>query len=896
MNEKYYTLTPKEALNLLNTPENGLTEYEVKKRLEESGPNELKKEKRIGAVTIFINQFKNALLLLLIFAGVLSVFLGEKIESIAIFGIILLNAILGFIQEYKAERAIEALKKMSAPTARVLREGREQKIPAKEIVPGDILILEAGDIVPADSRLIELSSLQIDESSLTGESVPSKKIIEKLKPENSVADQENMAFMNTIVTYGKGKSIVTNTGMKTEFGKIAESLQKTTSVQTPLQLKFAQLAKQIGIVTILLVMFVLISGTLQGTPFTQMLMLALALTVSTIPNSLPLVVTVGLSMGTKKLAKENMLIKKLPAAESLGAATIICSDKTGTITKNEMTITNVFTNNQMIDVSGSGYDPKGNFTKDGRPMDSKDIELLLRIGYLCNNAKLEEKDQGYELIGDPTEGSLIVLAKKGKLNDKHLQANFKFYEELPFDSDRKRMSVIYENKINKKTEAYVKGAPDLLLKVCSKTIKNGKVVTLSKEDKQKIIKMNDSLAEKALRVLALAYKDVSDLKKYTLNSVENDLVFVGLVGMIDPPRDEVKQAIEDCQKAGIKVMIITGDHTLTTQAVAKKIGLFKKGDLVLTGEDVEKMSDKELEEKIEKVRIIARAMPIQKLKIVEILQKRGHIVAMTGDGINDAPALKKADIGIAMGITGTDVAKEVSEATLVDDNFATIVKAIGVGRNIYNTLIRSAKFFLSCNSGEIISVFMAIILKLPLPLLPLQLLLMNMLTDNFPALGLGFESDEKGIMDHPPRDPKEKPISGKIFFSIIIFGLIMGSGTLFMFIQYKDLDLDKARTVAFTTLVMFQMFAVMSSRSLYPSLSKLNPFSNMWLLGAVCLSLIIQAAVIYLPSLQTIFGTVSLLSIDWLKIIAISSIGFVMMELSKLLLAFKKKPVNLEND
>jgi len=443
------------------------------------------------------------------------------------------------------------------------------------------------------------------------------------------------------------------------------------------------------------------------------------------------------------------------------------------------------------------------------------------------------------------------------------------------------MSVIFKNKINKKTEAYVKGAPDLLLKVCDRVLEKGRVRKLTKKDRKKILRMNDSFAEKALRVLALAYRELPDSKKYNIDNVEKNLIFVGLVGMIDPPRDEVKEAIEQCQEAGIRVMIITGDHAITTKAIAQQIGLFKEGDIVLTGDDVEKMSDTELEKKIEKVRIIARALPIQKSRIVDALQKRGHIVAMTGDGVNDAPALKKADIGIAMGITGTDVAKEVSKAILTDDNFATIVNAIEEGRNIYNKMIKSAKYLLSCNAGEITAVFMAIMLKFPLPLLPLQILLMNLLTDDFPALGLGFESSEEGVMKRPPRDPKEKPISRKIFLSIVIFGLIMGIGTLFMFMQYKDINVGKAQTVAFTTLVMFQMFAVISSRTLYHSLKHLNPFSNKWLLGAVCLSLIIQLAVVYWSPLQTIFGTVSLLVIDWLKIIGISSLGFIMMEISK---------------
>ncbi len=885
MSENYHTLTPKECINLLNTSEKGLTEEEAKKRLQQYGYNELIREKRTSLLMIFINQFKNALLLLLIFAGILSLFLGEKLESIAIFGILLLNAVLGFIQEYRAEKAMEALEKISSPTAKVLRDGKQVKIPAREVVPGDILILETGNIVPADSRLIELSSLQIEEASLTGESVPSKKFIQPLKKDTSVADQENMAFMSTIVTYGKGKSIVTSTGMSTELGKIATSIQTTKESKTPLQRKFAQLAKQIGIVVIALIIIVLISGTIQKTiSFGKMLLFALALTVSTIPNSLPIIVTVSLSMGAKRLAKKNMLIKKLPAAESLGAATIICSDKTGTITKNQMTITHIYTNNEIINVSGSGYEPKGDFLINNTKINTKQLELLLRTGYLCNNAKLEKKGQTYEVIGDPTEGSLIVLGKKGSLDENHLKNNFKFVEELPFDADRKRMSVIFNNKINKKTEAYVKGAPDLLLKVCNKIIINGKIKTLTKKEKQKILKTNNEFAEKALRILALAYKDVADTKKFTLENVEKDLTFIGLVGMIDPPREKVREAVQECRDAGIKVMIITGDHAITTKAIAQQIGLFEKGDIILTGNELEKMTDKQLEQKIEKIRVIARALPIQKSRIVDALKKKGHIVAMTGDGVNDAPALKKADIGIAMGITGTDVAKEVSKGILVDDNFSTIVNAIEEGRNIYDKMIKSAKYLLSCNAGEITSVFIAIMLGFPLPMLPLMLLLMNLLTDDFPALGLGFESSEERIMKRPPRNPKERPLSKKILISILLFGLIMGLGTLYMFIQHKEVNLTKAQTIAFTTLVMFQMFAVISSRALYPSIKKLNPFSNPWLLGAICISLLIQATVIYWPPLQSIFGTASLLAIDWLKIIGISSLGFICMELSKFLI------------
>ncbi|MFC1696806.1 cation-translocating P-type ATPase [Nanoarchaeota archaeon] len=887
----YYSLEVSEAIKQLNSSEDGLTNEKAAQRLKQFGPNEIKKVKKITPLQIFLSQFKNALILLLVFAGVLSLIIGEALESGAIFGILMLNAILGFVQEYRAEKAMEALQKLSSPYAKVIRDNQTQKVLAKDIVPGDIIVLEAGDLVPADARLLQQSMLQVNEASLTGESIPSKKITEAFKKEMHIADQENMIFMGTAVTYGKAKAIITSTGMKTEFGKVAHSIQTTKEVKTPLQIKFEQLAKQIGIVAIALIIIVFGVGLLSGNfGFNEMLLFALALTVSTIPNSLPIIVTVSLSMGAKRLAKKNMLIKKLPAAESLGAATYICTDKTGTITKNEMTITKIFTNSKIIDVSGVGYIPEGNFSYEHHNINPKEIELMLRIGFLCNNAKLSKDKGKYNIIGDPTEGSLIVLGKKGQLDHAHLKENFSFVQELPFDSDRKRMSVIYHNNATNKTEAYIKGAPDLLLEKCSLFLENGKIKKITDKDRQKIIDMNNHLAENALRVLGLAYRKLPDIdhKEYGIDFVEKNLVFVGLVGMIDPPRDEVKEAIVKCNTAGIKVTIITGDQAITTKAIAEKIGLLGENDLVIEATELEQMSDEELLSKIENIRVIARALPIQKVRIVDALQKRGQIVAMTGDGVNDAPALKKADIGIAMGITGTDVSKEVAKGILEDDNFATIVNAIEEGRNIYEKMIKSAKYLLSCNAGEIIAVFTAIMIGLPLPLLPLMLLLMNLLTDDFPALGLGFERNEKYIMNQPPRNPKQKPITSKLFISIIIFGLIMGLGTFFMFTQFLGEGESKAQTIAFTTLVMFQMFAVINSRSLRHSWKHLNPFTNLWLSGAVLLSLGIQAAVIYLPPLQAIFGTVALQGIELLYILGISSLGFIVMEISKFI--FHRNP------
>ncbi len=881
---EYYSITADKSLELLRASKKGLSNTEARQRLAKYGLNKLKKEKRISILGLFLDQFKNALILLLVFAGGLSLFLGETIEAGAIFFIIFLNTILGFIQEYRAEKELEELEKLSAPTAKILRDGEINVIDARNIVPGDILLLESGDIVAADARLIEVENLQIDEAALTGESVPSKKVMGPFKPGTHVADQENMAFMGTVVTYGRASVVVTTTGMNTEFGKIAASLQKTEAAKTPLQIKFTYLAKQISFIAIALIAIVFTAGFLQGTmSFSRLLLFALVLTVSTIPNSLPLVVTVGLSVGAKKLAKQNMLIKKLPAAESLGAATIICSDKTGTITKNQMTVTDLYFNNQHIKVSGSGYNPEGKFLIGDRIIDAKKLELFLRIGYLCNNAKLVKKGGKFRIIGDPTEGSLVVLGRKGGLNKTSLD-QFDFIDELPFDADRKQMTVIFRNKTNKKIEAYVKGAPDMLLNKCSRVYENGRVRKITCKDKERILHINDAFANNALRVLGLAYRQIRGIKKCLIENVEKDLVFVGLSGMIDPPRIDIKESVKECKKAGIDIMIITGDHALTTKAIATQVGLFKKGDAMLTGEELDRMSDKMLRSKIGQIRIIARVLPIQKLRIVNLLQKKGHVVAMTGDGVNDAPALKKADIGIAMGITGTDVAKEVSDAILIDDNFSTIVNAISIGRNIYDKMIKSAKYLLSCNAGEIIAVLTAVLLKFPLPLLPLQILLMNLLTDDFPALGLGLENEEKDIMTRPPRDPKESPITNKILILVVLFGLIMGLGTFLVFALYQGTDLRKAQTVAFTALVMIQMFAVVSSRSLRFSWKKINPFTNLWLSGAICLSLLIQVSVIYWSPFQLVFSTAPLGLVDWLRILGVAAVGFMIMEISKLVI------------
>lgn len=865
-------LSIKELHEKMLSSEKGLTQKEASKRLEQYGPNELPKGESSSIIKIFLQQFKDFLILLLLVATVLSLVLGEYIDAIAMFAIVLLSAILGFIQEYRATKAVEALKQISAPTARIIRNGQVYRVPAKELVPGDLLLLEEGDIVPADARLIEVSSLKANEASLTGESLPSEKHNNKCNKNEHITDMKNMVFMGTIIAYGKGKAIITHTGATSELGQIATSLETTEKTTTPLQLKFEKLAKQIGFAVIFLILIIFLVSFLGGSiPLTDMIIISLSLAVAAVPSSLPAIVTIGLSMGTSTLAKKNMIIKSLPAAESLGSATIICSDKTGTLTKNEMTITKLYTNNKLLDVTGTGYNPTGKILHENKAVTKKDIEKILTIGELCNNAILK-KEKKWKIFGDPTEGSLLVLAKKAKIST----SAYKILKEHPFDSDRKRMCVITQK--GSKKEVLVKGAPDLLLEKCTKIEVNGKIKKITKKDKENILNQNKDFANQALRVLGMAYKPTT--KILDQKEAEKDLIFIGLVGMIDPPKSGVKEAITDCRSAGIEVMMITGDHPITAKAVASKIGLYKEGDLVLTGKDISEMSEKKLLSIIKDVRIIARALPIQKSTIVDILKKKGHIVAMTGDGVNDAPALKKADIGIAMGVTGTDVAKEVAKATLADDNFTTIVTAIKEGRNIYDKILKSTRYLLACNMGEIVSVFLAIVLQFPIPLIPLQILLMNLLTDGLPALALSAEKSDEGIMQRKPRDPKEPPLTMPTYLLIISLGIVMGLGTLFMFIQYLPQGIVKAQTIAFTTLVMFEMFAVLGSRSLKP-FSKMNPFTNKYLTLAIISSISIQIALIYTPLLQIPFGTTPLNMMDWLGIILISSLGYIVMEGSK---------------
>ena len=903
---EFYQKSAKEVVDALGSTMQGLTRKQVGHRLEEYGPNELAKQKKNVIFNLIIDQFKDFLILLLIGATILSWLLGNVVEAITMLVMVVLIIVLGFVQEFKAEKSLEKLKKMTSQKTVVLRDGGETKINASELVPGDIVVLEAGSIVPADLRIIESSSLKTDESSLTGESQHSFKNAEIIKNETVITGQENMVFMSTIVVYGSAKGIVVKTGMKTEFGKIAHSLAEVETMQTPMKKKVTKIVKQLTFAVIIISIIIFISNFLKGSlTLNQSFLIALSLAIAAAPTSVPVIVTISLGRGVVDLARKNMLVKKLPAAEGLGSATFICSDKTGTLTKNEMSVAQVYTNNKHFFVEGSGYSPNGKILYNSKDIKIKDLRKLLEIGLLCNDSELVTKEplpikqldanneileQRFEIIGDPTEISLLVLAQKAGLTKGIVLDNYDIIKDLPFDSDRKMMSVII--KTNKKLESLTKGAPNFIIDKCKKIIINNKAVPFTSARKKKVKQMLVGMEGSALRVLGFAYKSLKNKSKdYTFKEVEKDMIFVGLAGMIDPPRESVKSSIDLCRKAGIEVMMITGDSPITAKAIGKAIGLLKKDDLILSGKEMDKLSDKELLTKVAKLRICARFLPIQKLRVVGALQRTGQIVAMTGDGVNDAPALKKADLGIAMGNTGTDVAKEVADMTLVDDNFSTIVSAVEEGRNIYDKILKSVKYLLTCNAGEVLTVFIALLINFPIPLLPLQILLMNLLTDGLPALALTLEPTNKAVMNRLPRDPNENPLSAGMLWLALIFGGLMAAGTLFLFNLFytQTGNLVLAQTIAFTSLVMFEMFAVLSAKTLYKPVISKGFFNNKYLHFAIIFSILLQFAVVYIPFLQNIFGTTALSLTHWAYIVVVAFIGFIVMEVSKLFIKYEKK-------
>lgn len=874
-----------EKMTATNT-QTGLSKKEVEKRLKKFGENKLAEGEKPSAFLVFLNQFKDFMVLVLLAATLISGLLGEYIDAITIMVIVLLNGVLGFIQERKAEKSLEALKELSAPQMYVLREGEWVKTPSSQVVVGDIVKVASGDRVGADLRLIQTNALQIEESSLTGESVPVEKHGEVLlKGDKSLGDQENMAFMGTLVTKGNGIGIVVATGMKTEMGKIAHLLQTQESTVTPLQLRLEQLGKILIVLALMLTALVVVIGLFRGFDLYTMVISGVSLAVASIPEGLPAIVTVALALGVQRMIRRKAIVRKLPAVETLGCASVICSDKTGTLTQNKMTVTALWTDDKTYRVTGVGYEPEGDFLFQNEKVDierEKTLQQLLAFGLLCNNANiivksnqglLKRKSTEYVLDGDPTEAALVIAAMKAGLKREDLLSSYQIKKEFPFDSIRKMMSVLVADKDDKQY-VIAKGAPDVLITNSTKLIKNGRIEPMTERDRKGIQAAIEKLGEQALRTIAIAYKPIVTERIDHSFEAERELTFIGLQGMIDPPRPEVKDSIRECREAGIKTVMITGDHIVTAKAIAKELGILPENGRVLDGKALSNLSQSELEQIVDDVYVYARVSPEHKLKIVKALQARGHIVAMTGDGVNDAPAIKAANIGIAMGITGTDVAKEASSLILSDDNFATIKEAIKEGRNIYENIRKFIRYLLASNVGEILVMLLAMILALPLPLAPIQILWINLITDGLPAMALGLDKPESDLMKRPPRKINEGVFARGLAWKIISRGFMIGVVTLLAFVlSYRQSggDLELAQTIAFTTLVMAQLIHVFDCRSEH-SIFHRNPFENMYLVLAVLSSLILMVIVIYYPPLQPIFHTTEISARDWLLVLGFAAI------------------------
>ena len=859
----WHALDAGEALRLLASDgRKGLDEAEAARRLAEYGPNELKKEKKASPWSLFLGQFKNLLIVILLVATVLSAVVGEIFDAVLILIIVIFSALLGFVQEYRAEKALEALKKMLAPTVRLIRGGRERDVPSKDIVPGDVLLLEAGFKVPADARLIENASLKCDESSLTGESMPVSKDIAKIPPATRVSDRTDMVFTGTVVAYGRGKAVVTSTGSRTEFGKIAEEVQAIRVERTPLEKRTDEIGKWLGLgslgICLLIAGISLIreaSVTSISLPFViSMVMFAVSLAVAAVPEALAAIVTGALAIGMHQMAKANALIRKMPAVETLGSTTVICSDKTGTLTKGEMTVRRLHVRGRAVEVTGVGYAPVGEF-KGLEAADAAgraDLELLLQAGVFCNDASLDETEGRWAVKGDPTEGALVVAASKLCLNPTELRLENPRIEEIPFSSERKRMTTLHRMQ-DGRVLAFLKGAPELVLAACDRVRGAGAEAELTAEERRRILQANEEMAGNALRVLGFAYREVREGTDVVEETIEKRMIFLGLMGMIDPPRDEVKAAIQVCRDVRIKPVMITGDHKLTAMAVAREIGIYNDGDLALSGEDLDRMSVEDLAAVVDRTTVYARVSPTDKIKIVKAWKSRGDVVAMTGDGVNDAPALKQADIGVAMGISGTDVAKEAADMVLNDDNFATIVKAIERGRWIYDNIKKYLTYLLRCNITEVIVIGGAVLILGPdyLPLLPAAILYINLVTDGLPALALGVAPADPDVMQRPPRDPKERVFTKDILLFLAIAILMWSPFLLFVFIH--DLrDIVHARTELFYLFLFVELVIALNSRSLKHSFFKLRP--HKWLVIAVASQVLLTAVLLFIPSMRRGFG------------------------------------------
>ncbi|WP_010530482.1 calcium-translocating P-type ATPase, SERCA-type [Lentibacillus jeotgali] len=866
------------------TTKHGLTDKQAEQRQKQYGPNRLESGKNVSKWLILLKQFQDFMVLILLAATLIAGMLGEYVDAIAIMIIVLVNGFLGYFQEQKAEKSLAKLKEMSAPVAAVLRDGKWVKIPSQEVVVGDVVRLNSGDRIPADIRITQSSSLETEESALTGESLPVMKHATSITRDKLDAqDQVNMGFMSTLVTRGSGTGIVVGTGMNTVMGQIASLMVKTEKTTTPLEHKLAELGKILIAVALLLTALVVLAGVYQGHPVYNMFLAGVSLAVAAIPEGLPAIVTVALSLGVQRMIRKKAIVRKLSAVETLGCASVICSDKTGTMTENQMTVKEVFLNGKWLYVTGDGYDVKGNVYLNNDTVDRNfpNLESMFLYGMLCNNASLMTKKGKCYVDGDPTDGALLVAARKLGLSHQ-LHDNYHVVKELPFDSDRKRMSMVVEDDNNMRF-LITKGAPEVLLPRSNYVMKEQGRKLMRSEEKRGIDQAVNNMADKALRTLAIAMRPLAKDESLNSAALEKDLTLVGLYGMMDPPRKEVKTAIEECREAGIKPVMITGDHEKTARAIAAELNLLPEDGMVLNGYQLNNMSVSELQNMIDQVYVFARVTPEHKLKIVKALQEQGHIVAMTGDGVNDAPAIKASDIGISMGESGTDVTKEASSLILMDDNFATIKSAIIEGRNIYENIRKFIRYLLASNVGEILVMLFAMLLAMPLPLVPVQILWVNLVTDGLPAMALGLDQSEDDVMKRGPRNPKEGVFARGLGFKIISRGIVIGLAALVAFMiayQGNPDNLIYGQTIAFTTLVMAQLIHVFDCRSEHSIFAR-NPFENKYLVLAVLSSVLLLLVVIYWAPLQPVFHTTALNLRDWLLVLALSFLPSVLFGFSK---------------
>ena len=907
MPDDWHALSAQDVLERLGSGPEGLRPAEAAARLAKHGPNDLVQLTKVSRLRILLSQFVDALVIILIIAAAISAVLGflngnsgELYDAILITIIVVLNALFGYVQEYRAEKSLEALRSLAAPKAHVMRGGEASTIAARELVPGDVVLLSAGDKVPADLRLLESVNLRVNEASLTGESAAVSKRTDPLPANTFLADRRNMAFMGTLVDAGRGKGVVVETGMQTQLGKIAGMVQQVEKTETPLQRQLARLGKQLGLMILGISAVVFVVGYLEDpNKLEELFLTAVSLAVAAIPEGLPAVVTISLALGVQRMVRRNALVRKLSAVEALGAATVICSDKTGTLTKGEMNVRVLFAGEKEYEVEGEGFDPRGEARHQGTRVSlSHDPDLVgtLRCAMLCNDASVRTKDSGYAWDGDATEVALVVAGMRAGLRKEALEREMPRVAEIAFSSERKMMSTVHAAPDTGRRIVYMKGAPERVLAACDRILVGGQVRPLDEYTRKQILFRNQEMATRALRVLALATKELPSGAEVTEASLENGLVFLGLAGMMDAPRRDAIEAIRRAKRAGIRVVMITGDHKLTAMAVAREMGILEKGDLALSGDELDGLPDKALRDQVETISVYARVSPEHKMRIVDAWRAKGHVVAMTGDGVNDAPALKRSDLGIAMGITGTDVAKESADMVLTDDNFASIIAAVEEGRGIYENIRKFVAYLLSANAGEVLIMFLAtLILARPeyLPFFaPVQLLWINLVTDGLPALALGVDPFPKDVMDRPPRDPKENVLSRDVLFFIVIIAAILTVGTLGVFVlelgEHPG-DIVRARSVAFTTIVFFELFLVFSIRHPRQTLWEIGILSNKNLLIAVAISAALQIMVIQVPIFEPAFDTKALDLLDWVQTFAVGFTAFLFVEMTKVVRRFVQK-------